>query len=278
MEKNMKKKNEEKEPKKPVTINILSNEEWNLTLNACKHSKTPLENELILRLMKDLGLRIGEAAHIIKEWVDFNKKTIRIPPHQPCSCYYCIVQYKQRMKHMGPLKNISAKEVEKWQWQPKSKAGARTIYYGYNREAKKVINDFFTTHDKWPYLVGTTGKRVGQLFKIAGLKGHVPHDLRKTAGTFWAHKLTLFELMDIMGWDDINVAKRYIRFAGFANVKVMIEKFGETADKTFTMESSIVFYITSLGRWAITRKKKNDESEWLRNKLMPKNDPQKRLY
>lgn len=259
-------------PKKPMRINILSDEEWDSLITVCKHSKETLENEFLVRMGRDLGCRIGETGHARKEWFDFNENVIRIPPHQPCPCGYCILQYTQRMKIPKTTKNISIEEVKKWQWQPKSKAGARSIYFGNNPETTKVIHQFFAKYDRWPYSVNVAEHRSRKLFNLAGLDDHTYHDLRKTHATERAAKLSLFQLMDVMGWDDINVAKKYVRFRGLASVKVQKEIFGDGKKKFYIEDienSDIELYDTSLGRWAITREKSSDEPEWVRTEIFP---------
>ena len=270
---------------KPTPYNILSKEKCDRLISMCERSEHPVENNFIVQTMLILGLRRGEVAHMKKSWVDFNNKRIRIPSHEPCSCSYCVKQVKQKLKQMREPKekweNVSKEEVMRWYWQPKSRAGVRSIYFGFDPEYVQVLKNFFAKYDEWPYSVATAYKRIKKMLKLAGLGNRIPHDLRKTAATnFAANGIGVFQLMDIMGWDDIQVAKWYVRLAGRESEKALKEQLGDGTNKSFIQDSRLVFYITKFGRKMATRKKKRDEEEWLRSILFTKNSPdtsQKRL-
>jgi len=53
-----------------------------------------------------LGLRPGELCHIQEDWIDWRRRRIAIPYHEPCTkgkdggcCGYCTQQYRQRLEY-----------------------------------------------------------------------------------------------------------------------------------------------------------------------------------
>lgn len=269
------KKGKRKSRLRPTEYDILTKEECNRLINVCERSEHPIQNSFIVQTMMIPGLRIGEAAHMKKNWVDFNNKRIRIPSHQPCSCSYCQVRTKQKLKllHKENWKNVSNEEVMKWYWQPKTVAGVRNVYFGFDPDFTESVNDFFAKNDEWSYSVNHTRRRIKKMFELAGLENHIPHDLRKTAATnFAANNISIFPLMQIMGWDDIQIALRYVRLSGILGERALKKEMGDGKEKLFIHDSRIIFFITNFGRQVITRKKNRYEEEWLQSILSTKKD------
>jgi integrase len=269
------KKKKKKSKIDPVINAILSEKECERLIKVCEQSKHPLENSFIVRTMMILGFRIGEVVHMSKKWVDFNNKRIRIPSHDPCCCGYCKTRIKERMKAIGKSKeewgHISKEEILKYYWQPKTVAGARSVYYGFDTEYEKILKDFFARYDKWPRSVNNGYLRVKKMLKLAGLGNHVPHDLRKTGATNYAsYGLSEFQLMEIMGWDDSKVARKYIRLAGIRGENAVKRAMDGGEKPPPITDSRIIFYITDFGRKVITRKKRSDDKKWLNHVLFNK--------
>jgi len=271
-----KKRKKKKKDKIDHVVNaILSEKECKRLIQVCKQSKNPLENSFLVRTMMTLGLRVGEATHVRKKWIDFENRRIRIPSHDPCGCSYCRDRMKQRLKTIGKNKeeqdNISEEEIMKYYWQPKTNAGTRSLYYGFDSEYEKILKDFFSKYDTWPYTTSSGNTRVKKMLKLAGLGDHVPHDLRKTAATeYAAHGINEYTLMEIMGWDDSKVARKYIRLAGIRGENAVKKAMDEGKPPPSITDSRIIFYITDFGRKVITRKKRSDDEKWLRRALFNK--------
>jgi len=268
-----------------VANEILSNEELNRVFDVCDHSEKYLENNFIVKTMGLLGFRVGEAAHFRKSWVNFEKKTIRIPAHEPCDCSYCQERVREQLKKREyskeESKTIAKKIVSKYYWHPKTTAGSRFIYYGFNAEYERILNEFFSKYDQWPYTVNTAERRIKKLLNLADLGDHKSHDLRKTAGSNFAAKgLNEYELMQIMGWEDSKVAKKYIRLSGVRGVESQKKNLGTGSKKVIINDSRIIFYLTSLGRKLFTRRKRKDDGIWLKSIIFKPdkgNDPVKQL-
>ena len=260
----------------PVSNEILTEEECHRLIEVCNKSEHPLENNFLVRTMLTRGFRIGETIHFRKSWVDWKGKKITIPPHDVCACYYCETQLKQQLKTRGAseedLKKISKEEIMKHYWKPKTKAGVRNIYYGSDPEYEQILKEFFSKYEKWPYSYNAAYRRIRKLLDRADLGNHIPHHLRKTAATnFATHGFNEYELMDIMGWDDSTVAKKYIKLSGARSIEVQKRLLGTGKKKAFISDSSILFYLTNFGRQAFTRRKSRDDEKWLRDVLFPKN-------
>lgn len=159
-----------------------------------------LDDRIVIKLMVYLGMRNSEVGHMNANWIRGGE--IRIPSSQPCDCVNCAAS-----KHPGV-------------WQPKSKAGIRTMpvidiladdIYRFFKENPRGLR--LTRQAIWEKI-----KRLASKAKIEvpGLsRGTVyPHALRATAGTYLAAKgMTATELCYIMGWATISMGEHYIRIA-----------------------------------------------------------------
>jgi len=264
-----------------IVKQILTNEEYTRLLHVCDNSEYVLEDKFIVRTMLTIGFRLGEVVHFKKCWVNFDQKTITIPAHEPCNCGYCKSQLKRQLKRIGKSKeeqeSISEKEVMNYYWQPKTNAGVRVVYYGFDSEYEMILNDYFSKYDGWPGAYITAYRRIRKLLDLAGLQNHVDHHLRKTAGTNYAAAgLTEHQLMDVMGWDDADVAREYIRLYGPRSVESQKKVLGEGKKKGYISDSRIALYLTAFGRQVLTRRKYRDEEEWLRDVLFSKKDDTER--
>jgi integrase len=275
-----KKKNIRKIEVGPVVNEILTEEEYKHLLQVCNNSKHSLQNNFLVQTMIILGLRLGEVTHFKKSWVNFEKQSIAVPSHEPCDCSYCKGRLKAQLNTMDKSKeeqkSISEKEVMKYYWQPKTNAGVRIVYYGFDSEYEKILKDFFSKYDKWAYSYSAGFKRIRRLLDRADLKDHVPHHLRKTAGTNYAARgFTEQQLMDVMGWEDSKVAREYIRLYGPRSVEAQKRVLGDGKKKGSIDDSRNIFYLSQPGRQAFTRRKNRDEGEWLRDVLFSEKDDKK---
>lgn len=64
---------------------VLNDREFELLLDACGELPDPrgFAGRFICLLGGRLGLRAGEIAHFNSSWLDWNRKLIRIPQHEP---------------------------------------------------------------------------------------------------------------------------------------------------------------------------------------------------
>lgn len=163
--------------------NALNQFEFNQLLEACKNGK----DKIIVVLCGGLGMRAGEVAHIKSSWIDWQGNKISIP----------------------------SKEGD---WQPKTKAGTRTIPFQYMERAKIIISHYFALYNE----VGITRiavyqrlQRIAQRTEIQ--KKITPHTLRATAAyTFAEAGLSTQALCQIMGWERLETAQHYIIRSGRA--------------------------------------------------------------
>jgi integrase len=222
--------------------------------------------------MLQTGLRLGEVVHFSKHWVNFDRRTLGIPPHEPCDCNYCLDRIKAQLKTMKiPVEKrnpIAIEKVKNYYWQPKTEAGVRVVFYGLFSDYEKILEEFFANYNQWPNSYFTAYRRIRKLLDLAGLESHVPHHLRKTGGTNYAARgLSEHQLMDVMGWDDSSIARDYIRLHGLRSVEAQMNLL-DTEQKTgFILDSRFMFYLTASGREMVIRIKKRDEEEWLRSLL-----------
>ena len=274
--KSKKKKNKLTKIEKSVTIDeILTEEECKRLLDVCDNSKHPLENNFLVQTMMKIGFRVAEVTHLNKKWINFEKQTITIPPHEPCDDSYCLSRIKAQLKTMGKNKEeqerIGREKVMKYYWQPKTPASVRVVYYGFDPDYARILEEYFSKYDRWPLSHGCGASRIRKMLDLAGLKNHVAHHLRKTAGSNFAAKgFTEQQLMDVMGWDDSEVAREYIRLFGARSIEAQKRVLGDGKKKGVITDSRVVFSLISFGRQVCTRKKSRDEEEWLRDVLFSK--------
>jgi integrase len=180
--------------------------EFERLLNIAGKSDDPVFYRFMLYCLGRLGMRMGEFAHIKKHWLDFQRKTITIPKHEPCCCYYCRYQFKERTKR----KNVDDKELMKTYWQPKTDNAHRTIPYDIDNEIVDAVESFFDKYSEIPYSLGHSRDRLKMLCKRASVDSY-PHGLRAASATkFIQDGVPALALMTLMGWKDLDVATRYI--------------------------------------------------------------------
>ncbi|MFC1926214.1 tyrosine-type recombinase/integrase [Chloroflexota bacterium] len=180
----------------------LTEVESKLLLTAC----LDLLDNLVVRLPLYAGLRIGEAQHLKKSWLDWDKGIAVIPARQQCQCYEC----------------------RKWRnniWTPKTKAAQRSLLIvpelglylsqvddGVNRSRQALEQRF---------------ERIRQrsgLMKVA-----YPHCLRASFATRLAEQgISAPSLTYLLGWETLAPAEHYIQSTmkrAHAEMKELIVKY-----------------------------------------------------
>lgn len=239
----------------------LNEEEFERVLNACDMTDYFLEDKFLVLSMSKLGLRLGEIAHMKEYWVDFVRGEITIPSHDPCDCIYCRNAFKGKSKR----RNIQTDDVMKVQWCPKTKAGARTIWFEFDLELKEVIKSVITKYKACPFSTSNIRRRIRKLGERAGIQKLHPHGLRATAATNFAYDgMDVATLKTIMGWEHIEIAVRYIATSGAMAKKSLKKLYGHQNGYLLGNNQRRVFYLTELGKQLMRRKLYDNDEERLR--------------
>lgn len=185
------------------------------SLDRFRNKSQKLEAKFILFTAGRLGMRAGEISHIKKDWINFKKDLIKIPPHEPCDCGYCRQRAISEYEHND---NLTLEQAMERRWHPKTDHAIRSIPYDWSDRVKKCILEFFDIYDKFPIARNGVNRRVKKLAKLSDLDKNIyPHSLRATAGTFHAYNgLSITGLLNLMGWSDLKIAQKYIRVSGGA--------------------------------------------------------------
>jgi len=208
-----------------------------------------LQARIAIHAAGRLGLRVGEIAHLSRGWINDRERMIEVPAHDPCSkdggdpCSYCEQRARNHVEAMtlsmdeardrverDHERDLSAEArdelaqrlidqrsisfeaaLERW-WRPKTDAGARTIPYDWDTRTELLVEDFDERYEVWPTSQSTINRRIRTAAKTAGIEDRVyPHALRATAASAHAKRdVSPHSLMAVMGWSDLNVARRYI--------------------------------------------------------------------
>lgn len=203
----------------------LDTDTYRRLLNAAQELDRPFDAEctFVLVAAGRLGLRAGEIAHIREEWVDWNRKMIEIPHHEPCECSYCEVQAAQMDGYDTPK---TFEEAIDEMWSPKSEASARTIPFDFDEEVASVVHAFFEIYDEYPRSRASVNRRVDRVLDAAGLPQDTcyPHSLRATAASHHAYRgLPTPALRDFMGWVRTEAAEDYVQKSGRKMAKALKE-------------------------------------------------------
>lgn len=176
--------------------------------------------EFVIALLGRLGLRRGELVHLREEWVDMNRKMIKIPQHDRCDygdggdvCGYCKQMARQRAEYAG--EDLSFNEALQWMWVPKTAAASREIYFGWSPRIELYIERYFASDAYTRY--ESSGTAVNRRVKKAARRGGLdaeslsPHPLRATAATFHAARgISPTSLTQMFGWESLSTAEVYI--------------------------------------------------------------------
>lgn len=172
---------------------VLTKEEYDKIWEYARQEEV---DRVLFVLLAQLGLRRGEAAHVRSDWIDMQKQKLHIP-----------------------------EKDEKTGFTAKSDAAARTIPFKNLVKAAKVIPNYFEFNSDIPVASRTVYNRVQKWASEAGVTTRVyPHALRATAATKFAEAgMSGQGLREIMGWESLKTAKRYIESTGRAAEKFLKE-------------------------------------------------------
>ena len=209
------------------------------------------EARLCVYLAGKLGLRAGEIAHVETDWIDWHDNMIRIPEHEPCSkgsdggiCGYCRSRAEDRLLANNLTVTEAVAEIRSEfdadldddvliemaldrrdevnmtydaalaeRWNPKTENSVRAIPFDFDIRAQMCIEEFADRYDGFPRSRATVNRRINRAADAAGIEERVyPHALRATSASFHASRdVSPYSLMSIMGWNDIQTARSYIR-------------------------------------------------------------------
>lgn len=173
---------------------------------------TQLENRFITVAGGRLTLRRAAMLHFNRDWLDTDRKLIKIPPHSPCDCSYC----RTRAEEYAEGRDMSVTEALEYWWNPKTESGARSIYYGWSPMTIDAVEQFADYVGELDMDASTINRRVDTLADRAGIDRNIyPHALRASAALFFADLgLEAHYLQALMGWKSIEVAVAYLSVSG----------------------------------------------------------------
>lgn len=199
----------------------LSEREYELLLEGCRSLDRwkSEQAELVALLAGRLGMRSGEITHIQEEWVDWRRRMIEIPAHEPCHkgqdggpCGYCRQAARQRADY-NP--GMSVDQALEYSWSAKTAAASRSVPFDFSPRCEIAIERFFDDHDSWPVSKTVLNRRIKAAAEAARElepENVTPHGLRATAATYHAGRgLDVLPLQSLMGWANLSTARVYIQ-------------------------------------------------------------------
>jgi len=197
----------------------LSEREFELLLEGAAEMRDyyGIQAQFATLVLGRLGLRRGELAHMDESWMNYRDKMISIPLQDDCHgeregdgpCGYCRRLAKQQAERSEDATFEDRLDV---QWQPKTEAAARDVYYGFSARVELFMERFFDRFDEWVWSAQAVNRRIDKAIETADLDARVtPHTLRATAATFHASRgLEMHALMQHFGWCQPSTAKVYL--------------------------------------------------------------------
>ncbi|WP_331236582.1 tyrosine-type recombinase/integrase [Natronorarus salvus] len=152
--------------------------------------------------------------------MNWNRRTIRTPQHEPCRCGYCCRQARQGAAHNDDL---FVTDTVASRWHPKTVASARLILFDLSLRLELCFERFAARYDEFPRSRTTIDRRVQAAADEADIAGRVcPHCLRATAASYHAYKgVAPLPLQALLGWSDLATAQKYIRISGTATADAL---------------------------------------------------------
>ena len=200
----------------------LTDREFERLLTACERlpETRRFEARCICLFAGRLGLRGGEISHLTTDWLDWDRKLLRIPEFEPCDCGYCRRQAKQEAAHN---ESLTVRQAQAGRWHPKTVASARVIPFDVSLRVELCIERFADRYEAFPRSRSTVNRRVHEAASFANLPGRVyPHCLRATAASFHSYRgVPPVPLQAFMGWSDLSTAQKYIRISGTATARAV---------------------------------------------------------
>lgn len=202
--------------------NALTDREFELLVEAAEQLDNyySIQAKFLIFTMGRLGMRRGEVTHMDKSWIDWRRNMIEIPRAKDCNkerkgdgiCGYCKQLAKQRVEYN---EEVTLEEAIKHQWNAKTDAAARDIYWGFDARVKLHVERFFDKFDEWEWSSNAINRRINKVCKKASAeldsKRIHPHGLRATAATHHAARgLEMHALMQYFGWAQPSTAEVYL--------------------------------------------------------------------
>ncbi len=124
------------------------------------------------------------------------------------------------MEHNDDLTKAAALDER---WEPKTEMSARAVPYDFDDRVEAVVEAFFSEYDSWPTARIGVNRRVNRVAEAAEYTSRVyPHALRATSAEWHASGgLRANALKALMGWSQLEVAKKYIRLSGTQTAKAL---------------------------------------------------------
>ncbi len=165
-----------------------------------------IEEKLLVCAAGQLGMRVGEIAHLSKAWIDFQDDKVQIPASMACPCFECQTK--------GGL------------WGPKTPAAVRAIPFKHFPVTREVLKSYFGAYDEVGKSRRALQLKLKRVAQRAGLTKKVyPHALRSTAAMMFANAgLSAQALCEVMGWEDLRTAQSYIARSGRTAAKEIEER------------------------------------------------------
>jgi len=160
----------------------------------------------VLKILIYTGLRNSEFLHLKKDWINFEKRVIKIPSSQTCECSECA-----RKRH-----GI---------WKPKYEQSVRSIPI--LNEILPDLMEYFIEHENimetyrnrvytWSVVkkmmkIFNIKRRIKNMKKEVKIKNPYTHALRATFASILAkHGYNALVIQKVLGWNDINLAQTYV--------------------------------------------------------------------
>lgn len=157
---------------------VLNDREFERLLEACRDlpATRGFEARFTCLLGGRLGGRAGEIAHFKTGWIDWNRKLIQTPKHEPCDCGYCQRQARQEAAHTDEL---TPEATLSTRWHPKTVASARSIPFDLSLRIELCLERFANRYDAFPRSRSTINRRVKEAAEQAQLTGRVSPGLQQ---------------------------------------------------------------------------------------------------
>jgi integrase len=194
----------------------LTDDEFEHLLEVAGELEDPYDAQVTFVLVAGgrLGMRGGEICHLHESWINWKRSMIEIPSFEPCSCGYCRKRAKSAAEHNDGL---TFEEAMDRRWNPKTRNSARAIPFDFSDRVEAVVTAFFDRYDAYPHSRVSVNRRVDRVALRADLDPSrvYPHALRATAATHHAYRgVPTTALQNLMGWEQLTTAQKYIRLSG----------------------------------------------------------------
>lgn len=214
----------------------LSESEFERLVDATDELEPPFDAECLFIVVAAgrLGMRAGEISHMRTDWIDWDKRQIKIPAWDPCDhgqgediCGYCRAQAELACEYDETL---SMEKALQSRWEPKTPNSVRAIPFDFDHFCEGAIGEFFADRDRFPHSRVSINRRVDRALEAAGMPTDTcyPHSLRATAASWHAYRgLPAAALQSLFGWSNLSVAQKYLRLSGGATAKALKDAHGD---------------------------------------------------